>query len=309
MTEPSTKARHRDGQSAAVTVVIVSWNDTEDALRCLRSVRAAAGGNVSILLVDNGSATEAAERLAREAAGLPLIRLAENLGYTGGYNIGIRHALAEGAEYMLLLNSDAELLPGALPALLNAASLAPNAAFVGAAVVSGEDDAVVVSAGGDLVASVHPLHRTRLEKGDELQGARAVDFVSGCALLVRASALDDIGLLDEGFFAYYEDIDWCLRARKAGYEVLVEPAARVRHPDPRWRDADSPAVTYYLGRNSLRFARKHAPGRLPALWLRHLRTALSWTLRPRWRRKRAQRDALLRGLWDALRGYRGAWHA
>jgi GT2 family glycosyltransferase len=102
-------------------------------------------------------------------------------------------------------------------------------------------------------------------------------------------------------------VDWCRRAHAAGYAVLYVPGAHVWHPDTRVRDASSPRVTYYIARNTLRFAAKHRLGRAVTARLvtRYLRTIASWSVRPMWRHKRAQRNALVRALGDFAAGRAG----
>jgi GT2 family glycosyltransferase len=131
--------------------------------------------------------------------------------------------------------------------------------------------------------------------------ASDIDFASGCALLCRRAVLEQAGLLDERFFMYYEDAEWCVRIRKAGFRIVHVPTARVIHKIPLDARSDAPYVTYYMARNRLLFlsaTRAALPAWLSAAFLQDLRTAVSWSLRPKWRKKRAQRDALLRAWWD-----------
>jgi GT2 family glycosyltransferase len=131
-----------------------------------------------------------------------------------------------------------------------------------------------------------------------------VDYLSGCALLVSRKAIETVGLLDDDFFAYHEDTEWCYRGKQAGFKILFVPEAKVWHPDTRQRDENYPLVTYYVARNSLLFAKKHRLGYaiIARMLLSHTRTMLSWSIRPRWRHKRRQRDALARGIMDFARG-------
>jgi GT2 family glycosyltransferase len=114
-------------------------------------------------------------------------------------------------------------------------------------------------------------------------------------------------MLDEEFFAYHEDADWCYRGKQAGFRALFVPAARVWHPDTRRRDLDSPTVTYYISRNRLLFVRKHGLGigKIIQTVARYMVLAANWSVRPKWRRKRHQRDALIRAVTDFLRGRSG----
>lgn len=298
-----------------VAAVTVSWNDAPITLRAVESLRASdySGSGLDVFVVDNGSRPEHAARLREGLGSTPVIRLPENTGYTGGFNAGLRYAAAD-ADYVVLVNSDALVAPDAVRRLIEAAEALPDAALIGALILAGEEGDSVLTAGGRLNGRLDVIHDgmgDALPMADAYAGAapRAVDFVSGCVVLVRTSMLPQLGYLDPAYFAYYEDVDWCLRARRQGYGVYVAPGARAFHPDTRARDERSAAVTYYMARNRLLLARKHAPRRYPAVLGRLLRTGVSWTVQPRWRDRRAQRDALLLGIVDDLRGYRGAWRA
>jgi GT2 family glycosyltransferase len=236
---------------ASVTAIVLHWGETEPTVRCLRRLQADAPDGLSVLVVDNSSGADWA---SLDAAGrIEVLHPAHNEGYAGGNNLGLRTALARGATYALLINNDAQLAPGALRALLARA----------------ESDARIAVVGGHLAPPDDPSHGAgshgRITYGpflvaidsDAAAGpARDVEWVSGCAVLVRLAALAEIGLLDEDFFLYCEDVDWCLRARRSGYRVVYEPQALVLHRSPA-----SPAAlrrrAYFQARNGLLFARKH----------------------------------------------------
>ena len=126
--------------------------------------------------------------------------------------------------------------------------------------------------------------------------------------MAHRGVLEKIGLIDPAFFIYSEEVDWCVRARAAGYENLFVPTAHLWHKGVKRNYQPSPRVTYLSARNELLLLTKHHAGwrALAATWLRHLRTLASWSVRPRWRAQRAQRDALARGLLDFVRGNFGA---
>lgn len=291
-----------------VTAIVVSWNDAKDAVRCVEALRASDYSDLEFVVVDNGSLPEHARALEQCLDVSQLLRLPANTGYTGGFNVGIRRALADGARWVVLINSDAVVEQGTITALVDVAASRADAAFVGAIIVTDDAESRVITAGATLDDRLELHHHGAGHPPpprDTLPWA--VRIVSGCVMLVRAAAIEEIGLLDEDFFAYAEDIDWSLRAERAGFKIYIAPAARAFHPDPHVRDDASASVVYYMTRNRLLLARKHFPERRAAIWLRFARTAVSWTVRPRWRAKREQRDALVRALIDAARGRRGAW--
>lgn len=285
----------------AVTAIVLNWNKATDTLACLRSLDEQTYPNCEALVVDNGSQDGSVARVRRRFPQVTVLELAENLGYAGGNNRGIEYALRQGCEYVWLLNDDTTVAPDALQALMAEAQASPGVGFFGPMVYMLDDPHRILSAGGVFADRWQPQHRGigQLDQG-QLAGTSEVDYLSGCALLVSRKAIEALGMLDEDFFAYYEDVDWCYRAKQAGFGVLFVPKARVWHPDTTRRDVNSPLVTYYMSRNHLLFAQKHRLGTLVMLSeaITYLLRVINWSIRPKWRHKRAQRDALLCALLD-----------
>ncbi len=293
------------GEKPLVGVIILNWRDPGATLRCLEAVYASDYPAREVVVVDNSSGDGSVAKLKARYPSLCVLANETNLGYAGGNNSGIRYALDRGAQYVLLLNDDAVLCPTAISHLVKAMQEHPEAGCAGPKVYALEEPERLLSAGGRLVQGVHAMQRGlgELDTG-QYDGLMGVDFLSGCALLLSRQAVVNAGFLDSSFFVYYEDVEWCYRARRAGYSALLVPAAKVWHPDTRVRDGDSALVTYYVTRNSLLFAAKHHLGWrvMVRKMLAELILLLNWSLRPRWLRKRPQRDALARGLCDFLRG-------
>jgi GT2 family glycosyltransferase len=237
-----------------VTAVVLHWGEPEVTARCLRALLAGAGECLSVLVVDSGTAVDWAALDARGR--IEVLRPARNEGYAGGNNLALRTARERGAAYALLLNNDAEITPDALPHLLQCAERDARIAFVGSRLAAPDDPTRDTGSCGRITYGPFLVD---IEGGDPGGPARDVEWVSGCGMLVRVAALADVGLMDEEFFLYCEDVDWCLRARRLGYRVLYEPHAVVFHRPP----AAIAAVcrrAYFLARNGLLFARKHGTG-------------------------------------------------
>jgi len=240
-----------------VVAVIVHWRDVADTLGCVASLAAESG--VEILVVDNGSQEPIAEALA----GHPVTCLTsgENRGYAGGGNLGIRAALSRGASTVLLLNNDARVTPGATAAATGLLGSDPCIAAVGAKVLSRTEPGRLWLAWGEVTwgPSLVALHGARELDGPTYGSPRPVDWIAGCAMWLRAEALAAIGLLDEEFFAYHEEVDWCTRARAAGWRVVYCPTAVVLHRGGGV--AGGPGAIrirkYFAARNSILFARRH----------------------------------------------------
>ncbi len=288
-----------------VAIIVLNWRKPAKTLACLESLSHITYPNAHIVAVDNGSGDDSVARIRQHYPAITLLETGANLGYAGGNNRGITHALSHGCDYVWLLNDDVIVAPDSLSALIGVAQDELQAGFLGPMVYMREDSQRILSAGGLLRDGWRPQHQGigEYDQG-QFDVIAEVDYLSGCALLVSRKAIEAVGMLDEDFFAYHEDIEWCHRGKKAGFKVLFVPQAKVWHPDTLRRDESSPLVTYYIARNSLLFAKKHHLGyvTIARLLPGYIRTLLSWSLRPRWRHKRQQRDALARAIVDFARG-------
>jgi GT2 family glycosyltransferase len=288
-----------------VLAIVLNWRSAGDTIDCITSLRRQSYPDCQVLVVDNGSQDHSADRLRAALPDVELLALDDNLGYAAGNNRGLAHAMRGDYAYAWILNPDTRVAPDTLTMLVDAAESHPRAALLGSKVYMRQAPDRILSAGGVLREGCVADHRGigEIDAG-QFDEVTNVDFVTGCAVLARRRAVETIGVLDERFYLYQEEVDWCRRARDAGFTVLYVPAARVWHPDTLSRDALSPLVTYYIARNTLLFARKHRLGSV-ALARRIGRdalTLLSWSVRPKWRAKRRQRDALARALLDFARG-------
>jgi GT2 family glycosyltransferase len=163
---------------------------------------------------------------------------------------------------------------------------------------------VIQSAGGRLGRFWKSVHVGQNEPDQGQYGQpRPVDFISGCAILVRRELLEQIGALDARFFYYWEETEWCLRARRNGWQVWFQPQARLWHKGVQRDYQPNPSVTYYNTRNQFLMLAKHrAPLVVQVVaWAEVGRTLTSWTIKPRWRAMRPHRDAMAQGVRDFLR--------
>ena len=238
-----------------------------ETLACLESVAASRRGPHGIFVLDNGTGTLDAPAVAAAAPGAVLLQAPHNLGFAGGHNLVIRRALAEGATHVLLLNNDARIAPDCLDALLRVADGARVGA-VGAKVLAADDPGRLWLAWGRVTWRAALVERVGrgARDGPPFDAVREVDWVAGCAMLLAREALEVVGGFDEAFFAYHEDVDWCVSAREQGFRILFAPAARALHRGEGSLAARGPAnpARYLSARNTVLFARKHAG---PLAWL------------------------------------------
>jgi GT2 family glycosyltransferase len=244
-----------------VLVIVLDWNGASDTLACLTSLATVDYPTFDVLVVDNGSRQSVAPAVRARFPAVRCIELPTNLGYAGGNNVGLRHALADGYDYAYVLNNDTVVEPGALRAAI-AAARRTDAAVVGGKVVALDDPSRLWMTYGrvDYRQSLVALEGWGEPDRGQYDATRDVEWVPGCALLFSSRALADVGLFDERFFAYHEDVDWCTRARKRGWRVVFEPAAVVRH---RGNATLGGAVyvsprKYLSARSTILYARKHA---------------------------------------------------
>jgi GT2 family glycosyltransferase len=244
-----------------VCAVVLGWNGREDTLECLRSLGRATYPKLAVTVVDNASSDGSPDAVASEFPSVRLIRLSENRGFAGGVNVGVAEALQQGADHVLLLNNDATVATDFLEPLVEAAS-APD---VAAACPQ------ILHAGGRTIwyagATYDPRrgHQGRHTGfGQEPLARTSPPYKTGraCggAMLIPHAAFERVGLLDEALFAYGEDVEWSIRARDAGLEIVVVPASIVYHRvSAATGGASSPTSLYYALRNGLVVAERNAP--------------------------------------------------
>ncbi len=261
--------------SGRIAVIVVNWNGFEDTQRCIASVLASSYGEVAVYVVDNGSSGDEAGALRRNWPDVSVIRLERNAGYGGAANAGIEAARRNGCWAALVLNNDATISPDALEQL-KASSRTRGGRAILAPLVE-RADGRVWSAGGKLrwpwVAGEHI--GLGAEPSAFVEPVR-VSWASGCALFAPMAAFDDIGGFDERYFLYLEDLDWCLRARKRGYEIWYEPSARVTHAVTKTVNAIDPRIArYYAYRNFYIAGFRHAPWAWRAWLAGHLAVSIA----------------------------------
>ena len=245
-----------------VSIVILNWNGYDVTRECLISLSKIDYPSYEILLVDNGSVDGSPDRLAAEFPGVRLIRNPKNLGFTGGNNVGIRRALEESVDYVLLLNNDTVVAPDFLSELIRAGESDKRIGLLNPKILYFEPSDRIWYAGGSFniwkgIAS----HRGNREVDRGLYDTpKEVTFITGCALLIKTEVIHKIGLLDECFFYTCEDTDWSIRSLKGGYKALYVPSSLVWHKESldTKRNAGKAFRDFYNVRNSLLLARRHA---------------------------------------------------
>jgi len=246
----------------SVITVVLNWNGLADTRECLQSLHAAPYPNNRVLVVDNGSEEDEASALEGEfGAFIETLRLPKNRGFAGGANAGIKRALEIGTDYVLLLNNDVVVSPEFLSKLVaEAESKSDLAAVCPKSYFHGEPQ-TIYSTGGKVSiwrGVANQVGRGQTDKGQFDRPARR-DYADGVCMLIPVSAIDKVGLLDEEYFAYWEETDWCVRAREAGLYCYYAPKSRIWHKANRSRSPDA-RFHYLYRRNALLFVRKRGNG-------------------------------------------------
>jgi GT2 family glycosyltransferase len=277
----------------AAAILIVNWNGWEDTQECLASLRRHAAEGRPIVICDNGSSNDSVPRLhswltacadeeglvyrrygpqelhdqARYGGteDLVLLELGENLGFAGANNAAMR--FLEGPTrpaFFWLLNNDTIALPGALAALLTAVEREPTVGIAGSKILdfAPSHPPRLQAAGGGAVSRWTAMTR-QWGRGEEDLGQwdlpLELEYATGSSLLVRATTVDEVGDMEESFFLYSEEVDWCLRARAAGWRIVYVPGSVIRHREGGSRGATHPATDYHALRSMLLLTRRRFP--------------------------------------------------
>jgi hypothetical protein len=293
----------------SVAAVTINFGSPADTLHCVRSLRETRYPDLQIIVVDNGSPPAERERLrAGLPTGVTLIQSEKNVGFSGGNNLGIRRALDEGADYVLLLNNDATLKSDGLHIAVESAQKIPRLGILSGKILMADDHGptnTIWSAGGWWSPLRASGYLTGIGEPDQGQYDRPgpASFLAACMWLVPAAVFGRLGLMPELFFIYSEDTDYCLEALKAGYRLEYEPRSICYHKmsQSHWKAPGraSPFVSYYANRNRIYIARKWLdPFRRLMFYTYFIGTRVATTILKRDRTH-------LMGLWDGLRGKMG----
>jgi len=248
--------------TSRVVIVVLNWNGAKDTIRCVESLHKVTYLSKETVIIDNGSTDGSSRRLKERFPEIKLFENLKNLGYAGGNNVGIEYALRCNAEFVVLLNNDTVVDPGFLDPLVEGARRFPRAAFLGPKILYLNDPGIVWFGGGRVNWSEGTSHIGKDQRDDRADiVSREVDYVTGCCLMARTEAIRQIGLMDPAFFLLFEETDWCLRAKQAGWQSIYEPRSWVWHAVSRsFGGQESPTYRYYYARNRLLLMRKHLRG-------------------------------------------------
>jgi GT2 family glycosyltransferase len=242
-----------------VYILLLNWDGWRDTLACLDSLKHLAYKNYRVLVIDNGSSDDSINRIREAYPSVLLIEAGANLGFAGGNNTGISHALESGAKYIWVLNNDTTVDSDSLGAMVSIAEADPEVGAVGSVLYELNLPDKIQAWGGGWVNLW--LGFSRLYRNPVL--ADRLHFLSGASMLLRREAIDEAGSFDTGFFMYWEDTDLGFRLRKAGWKLAVTANSKVWHKGSSSLGGNNSLLDKYFDTSAVRFFKRHAP--VPAL--------------------------------------------
>lgn len=244
-----------------VEIIVLNWNGKDDTVECLRSLDKIDYPNKQISVVDNASTDDSVELIKGEFPDVSIIENETNLMYAGGNNAGIRKALDKNAEYILILNNDTAVQKDFLIYLMRTALSERGAGIVCPKICYYENVGMIWYAGGFVNFFSGNIYHRGLRKLDTkgFDVTDEVDYATGCCMLITRAVFDEIGLLDEKYYIYTEDVDFSFRARKAGFKVVFEPRSIIWHKvSSATGGGITPFKIYHKIRSNFRFIKRYA---------------------------------------------------
>lgn len=298
-------------------IIVLNWRKPTETLACLESLAQIDHSSAFIVVVDNGSGDDSVPLIRQRFPELAVLETGENLGYAGGNNAGIRWALEHGADYICILNNDVKVTPGFLAPLRIALDADARAGIATPLIMDFDSESTIWTLGAGLdrkSGNVHRLHAGEAVNQLRVKGPFEVDIAPGSAMMAKRAVFDRVGLLDEAYFLYFEEADWCIAVRQAGYRILAVPESVVTHQVSATLGQASPITDYYMTRNRILFIWRHWSGldRIKLLgktMLQQAATIASYTVKPHHGQRLPHRNARLLAMRDGLFGRWGRMDA
>lgn len=241
-----------------VSVITVNYKQAELTCQMLRSLSKVECPDMEVIVVDNASNNDDQSKIMQEFPNINYVQSKQNVGFAGGNNIGI--AAAKG-DFLLLINNDTELTPNCIKLLLQTFDQYPQAGVVCPKICYYEQPEKIQYVGYSRINPYTARNRTigngQIDKG-QYPNTMPTHYAHGAAMMLKKEVIERVGKMPEEFFLYYEELDWCEQIKKAGYQIYVNPQARIYHKESMTTGKQSPLKTYYLTRNRILFMRRNA---------------------------------------------------
>jgi GT2 family glycosyltransferase len=241
-----------------LSIITVNYNGLNDTRALIESI--AFNENMEVIVIDNASKQDEASIILKQFPQVKVIRSEKNLGFAGGNNLGIKEAKGK---YIFLINNDTTFKEFNVDSLINRLESSPNIGIVCPKIRFTWGTNPIQYAGYTLLSKI-TVRNQAIGFGEEDHGqydsARPTPYSHGAAMLIKREAIEKVGLMPEGYFLYYEEIDWSMMFTRAGYEIWYDPACTIYHKESQSTGQDSPLRTYYITRNRLLFVKRNWHG-------------------------------------------------
>lgn len=239
-----------DREAPKIWIIILNWNGKKDTLECLDSVQKIDYPNYQILVVDNGSTDDSIEAIKEKFPSVSIVENITNLGFAAGNNEGIKYAIARGADYVFLLNNDTVVDSQVLWTLVKASLKYPKAGILGSKIYFYGQPQTIWFAGGEWLAEDAMFKHSgngEIDDGKNWSTIQETGYICGCAFFVKAKVIEKVGMFEPKYFLMWEEVDWCSRTKKAGYQCLFVPDSKVWHKiSSSFTDRDRAAHYHYF---------------------------------------------------------------
>ena len=239
-----------------VSVITLNWNGLEVTTDLLRSIRQQnTYPNIEVIVVDNASDKDPTQALQEIYPGVIVIRNDQNLGFSGGNNVGIR---ASKGDFLFIINNDTEFTPGLIEGLLDVFAKYPDAGVASPKFHYFFNKGTIEYAGYQSVnifTGRNGMIGCREKDEGQYDETGPTNYAHGGAMMVSRKVIEEVGLLHEGFFLYYEEFDWCNQIKKKGFRIYYQPRSLIYHKESMTTGKESPLKTYYITRNRILYMR------------------------------------------------------
>ena len=239
-----------------IFVIVLNFNGQDVLTQCLASIYQSSYLNFEVVIVDNDSNDTSLEQAMRSFSRAHFIKNSENFGFSRGNNVGIRWALEKFADYILVLNNDTVLEKTTLSDLVQAMQKNESAGIASPVIFSADNNSVWFAGGTIDWRKMKTNHVLKIKSDSPYSS----EYISGCAMFIKKDVFKKIGILDERFFLYYEDADFSMRAKKAGFDLLIVPSAHIKHLEQS-NDKNRLKI-YWLVLSGLMFFCAHSPNKV-----------------------------------------------
>jgi GT2 family glycosyltransferase len=281
-----------------VCIVVLNWNGWEDTIECVQSLKAIHYANYEIVVVDNASTDHSVQKITEAFPDLTILQAGANKGYAAGNNIGMRHGLRQGADYIWILNNDTAVAEDVLQPLVERMEKDKSIGICGSRLIYYHRRNTIQALGGGRYYKWLGVSRTigeglrvpagRQKTADEVEPE--LDFIVGASMMVSRNFVETVGLMNELYFLYYEEMDWALRG-KPHFRLGYAPESVIYHKHEASVNAGAEAgqkrsrlADYYQIKNRLKFTRTYFPICLPSVYLTVVYAVLSRLLKGQWGR-------------------------